>query len=153
MFDALKESLKRANEDREKKREEELRQEKLRQARLSAEERARDERERKIASIRIITGDVRYSYVVVDTLRVFAHYMAEPGEAYDPTASTNRAMRDMQELAFAAGADAVIHAQYQILRYTTTRRTYTDVPVYETHLFGTAVKIVGPPRDWDDSAS
>lgn len=151
MFDSLKENLKRANEERAKQREEEQRQEKLRQAQQQAEARAHDERERKIASIRVITGDVRYRYAIIDTLRVFAHYTAEPNETYDPTQATRQATRDMQELAFAAGADAVIHAQYQIIRYVTTRRNYSDVPVYETHLFGTAIKIMGPPKDWDET--
>lgn len=151
MFDGLKESLKRANEERARAKEEEARQEKQRQARLDADARAAEARERKINSIRIITGDVRYRYAILDTLRVFAHYTAEPGQAYDPTAASMQATRQMQELAFAAGADAVIHAQYQIIRYTTTRRNYSDVPVYEAHLFGTAIRVIGPPPDWEES--
>jgi uncharacterized protein YbjQ (UPF0145 family) len=152
MFDSLKDSLKKANEERAKLREEELRKQKSRERQRETEERIAEDRERKIQSVRVITGDVRYRYAILDTLRVFAHYIAEPGEAYDPTAATQQATRQMQELAFAAGADAVIHAQYQILRYTATRRNYADVPVYEAHLFGTAIKIMGPPSDWDDEA-
>lgn len=148
MFDNIKENMRKAAEDRAKQREEQERAENFRRAQQGAEERIRAERERKIASIRVITGQVKYRYVILDTLRVFSIYTAEPGQPYDPTASTLQAMRQMQELAFQTGADAVIHAQYQILRYTTTRRNYQDVPVYETHLFGTAVKIMGPPSDW-----
>lgn len=149
MFDNLKEQLKKANEERARAREEEERKQRLREKQRETEQRLAEERERKIQNLRIITGDVRYRYAVIDTLRVFAHYSAEPNESYDPTAATQKAMRQMQELAFAAGADAVIHAQYQILRYTTTRRGYSDVPVYEAHLFGTAIKIMGPPPEWD----
>lgn len=143
MFDSLKESLKKTAEDRAKAR-----------ARKDAESAAREqehaERERRIAAVRVITGDVKYRYAILDTLRVYAHYGAEPGEPYDPTSSTVQATRLMQELAYSTGADAVIHAQYQIIRYATTRRGYADVPSYETHLFGTAIKIMGPPLDWED---
>lgn len=149
MFDSIKEQLKRAGEAAAKAREEELRQQKMRERQRDAENRAMDERERKLASIRVITGDVKYRYAILDTLRVFAHYTAEPGAPYDPTAATQQAIRKMQEMAFALGADAVIHAQYQIVRYATTRRGYADIPVYEAHVFGTAIKIMGPPTDWD----
>lgn len=150
MFDSIKENLRKANEERNRAREEQERKERLRQQQAEQGAKAKEERERKIATIRVITGEVKYRYAILDTLRVFAHYTAEPGQPYDPTASSVQATRMMQELAFAAGADAVIHAQYQIVRYTTTRRNYADVPVYETHLFGTAIKIMGPPADWEN---
>jgi hypothetical protein len=149
VFDAIRESLKRAAQEREKNREEAARAERTRQEQAQQRARIDAEKERQIASIRVITGEVKYRYAIIDTLRVFAHYLAEPNEPYDPTASTVRATRMMQELAHAAGADAVIHAQYQIVRSTAARGGYNDVPAYETHLFGTAVKIIGPPSDWD----
>ncbi len=150
MFDSIKENLRKVNEERARARENQERKERARQQQTEMNAKARDERERKIASIRVITGDVKYRYAILDTLRVFSHYTAEPGQPYDPTASSAQATRMMQELAFSAGADAVIHAQYQIVRYTTQRRSFADVPVYETHLFGTAIKVMGPPSDWDD---
>ena len=57
----------------------------------------------------------------------------------------------MQELAFSIGADAIIHAQYQVLRYTVQQRQMMFMPVYETHIFGTAIKVLGPPQDWKDT--
>lgn len=150
MFDTLKDSLRKAAEERAKKQEEEERINAQKRANADHEARIKAERERKIASIRVITGAVKYRYAIIDTLRVFAHYISEPGQPYDPTASTQQATRMMQEQAFSIGADAVIHAQYQVLRYTTTRKGYQDVPAYETHLFGTAVKIIGPPVDWEE---
>jgi uncharacterized protein YbjQ (UPF0145 family) len=144
MFDSLKEGLKRAAEERNRAREETERR--TREANY-----AKEGAERKIASIRVITGEVKYRYVILDTLRVFAQYVAEPGAPYDPTASSQKATRLMQELAYSTGADAVIHAQYQILRHDTVRKGYSNVPVYETHLFGTAVKIMGPPADWEEN--
>jgi hypothetical protein len=149
VFDAIRESLRRAATEREKNREEAAKAERSRQQQADARARQEAEKERQIASVRVITGEVKYRYAIIDTLRVFAHYISTPGEPYDPTASTLRATRMMQELAHAAGADAVIHAQYQIIRSSTSKQGYTDVPVYETHLFGTAVKILGPPSDWD----
>jgi uncharacterized protein YbjQ (UPF0145 family) len=149
VFDAIKESLKRAAAERARNREEAQRAERGRQEQAQHQARMNAEKERQVASIRVITGEVKYRYAIIDTLRVFAHYVAEAGEPYDPTASTVRATRMMQELAHSAGADAVIHAQYQIIRSTATRQGYADVPAYETHLFGTAVKIIGPPSDWD----
>jgi hypothetical protein len=150
MFDNIKENLRRATEERAKAKAEADRKARQRESEAAADARVQEARERKINTIRIITGDVKYRYAILDTLRVYAHYMAEPGQAYDPTASSVQATRLMQELAYSTGADAVIHAQYQIIRYTTSRRNYVDVPVYETHLFGTAVKIIGPPQDWDE---
>lgn len=150
MFDSIKENLRKANEERAKMREEQDRKDRAKQQQDNANARLKEERERKIATIRVITGDVKYRYAILDTLRVFSHYTAEPGQPYDPTASSQQATRMMQELAFSTGADAVIHAQYQIVRYTTNRRNYADVPVYETHLFGTAIKVMGPPTDWED---
>ena len=148
MFESIKETLKKTSEDRAKSKEEADRAARRRDAEEAAKARAAAAREAKIASIRVITGEVKYPYAILDTLRTYAHYMAEPGQSYDPTISSSQATRMMQELAFNAGADAVIHAQYNIVRYTTARRGYVDVPVYETHLFGTAIKIMGPPVDW-----
>jgi hypothetical protein len=150
MFDSIKENLRKVNEASAKAREEHERKERAKQQQAEMNARQKDERERKIATIRVITGDVKYRYAILDTLRVFSHYTAEPGQPYDPTASSQQATRMMQELAFSTGADAVIHAQYQIVRYTTQRRGYADVPVYETHLFGTAIKVMGPPVDWEE---
>ena len=151
MFDNIKENLKKANEERARAREEHERKERAKQQQAEMGAKAKEDRERKIATIRVITGDVKYRYAILDTLRVFSHYTAEPGQPYDPTASSMQATRMMQELAFSTGADAVIHAQYQIVRYTTQRRNFADVPVYETHLFGTAIKVMGPPSDWDEA--
>lgn len=142
MFDSIKENLKKSAEDRARARAQ-------RDAEAASQQQERAERERRIAAVRVITGDVKYRYAILDTLRVYAHYAAEPGEPYDPTACSQQATKLMQELAYATGADAVIHAQYHILRYTSTRRGYADVPSYETHLFGTAIKIMGPPLDWE----
>jgi hypothetical protein len=149
VFDAIRDSLKRAAAEREKSREESQKAERTRQEQQATRQRMDAEKERQIASIRIITGEVKYRYAIIDTLRVFAHYSAEPNEPYDPTASTVKAMRMMQEMAHAAGADAVIHSQYQIIRSAIRRAGYADVPAYETHLFGTAIKILGPPSDWE----
>jgi uncharacterized protein YbjQ (UPF0145 family) len=153
MFESLKEGLKRAAEENKRAREESERLARAKKAQLEAEAAAASARERKITGIRIITGEVKYRYAILDTLRVFAQYIAEPGEPYDPTASSAKATRLMQELAYSSGADAVIHAQYQIVRYSTSTQGYTNVPVYETHLFGTAVKIIGPPADWEEEKS
>lgn len=150
MFENIRENLRKAAEERSKKQEEDAREEAKRRSTADAEARQKAERERKIAGIRVITGDVKYRYAILDTLRVYAHYVSEPGQPYDPTASTQQATRMMQELAYTTGADAVIHAQYQVIRYATTRRGYQDVPAYETHLFGTAIKIMGPPVDWEN---
>ena len=150
MFDSIKENLRKVNEERARAKAEQDRKDRAKQQQAEMGAKAKEERERKISTIRVITGEVKYRYAILDTLRVFAHYTAEPGQPYDPTASSQQATRMMQELAYSAGADAVIHAQYQIVRYTTQRRNYADVPVYETHLFGTAIKVMGPPSDWDE---
>ena len=91
VFDAIRDSLRRAAAEREKNREEAAKAERSRQQQADARARAEAEKERQIAAIRVITGEVKYRYAIIDTLRVFAHYVAEPGEPYDPTASTIRA--------------------------------------------------------------
>ncbi len=149
VFDAIRESLRRAREEHERQQTENRKAERSRQEEAARQARLDAEKERRLGAIRVITGDVKYRYAIIDTLRVYAHYTAEPGEAYDPTASTVRATRLMQELAHAAGCDAVIHAQYHISRSPVRRPGYPDSPMYETHLFGTGVKILGPPADWD----
>lgn len=120
------------------------------------EQRARQEDERRrmdeamkaqIAAIRIITGDIRYKYAIINTVRAWAYVPCPPGRAADPHQATDIAIYNLQKEALRQGAHAVIHAQFHILRY--------EVPVedgmmaaYETHAFGTAVKILGAPEDW-----
>lgn len=111
--------------------------------------RAAYEREQRIATVRVITGDLKHRYIIVDTLRGFGLYTAQPGRDYDPTEATRRALYHLQTQAHDIGADAVIHARYEILRYAEPRQLrQAPVPTYEVHAFGTAVKVVGPPADW-----
>lgn len=102
----------------------------------------------RVLAIRVFTGELKHRYVVVDTLRGFGHYMAPPNEDYDPLEATRRACLSLQEQAADLFADAVVHARYEILRYTLVQGQRT-VPVYEVHAFGTAVRIVGPAADLD----
>lgn len=116
--------------------------------------RAAQDREARIADVRVITGELKHRYVIVDTLTGFGHYAAEPGRDYDPTEATRRATYNLQQQAVALGADAVIHARYEILRYAEPRGgvgRLVPLPSYEVHAFGTAVRIVGPPADWPDN--
>mgnify|MGYP001222288812 CR=1 FL=1 len=151
MLDSMKEKMRKAREEREK-----LRVEQERAARARQEEAARAqameiERERQVRSIRIITGEVKYRYAVLDTIRTIGYAEFSGNQLIDPDEATRRAVEQMQEVAFSIGADAVIHAQYQVLRYTVQQRQIALVPVYETHIFGTAIKVLGPPEDWENN--
>lgn len=114
--------------------------------RLRAE--AAEARQARIDSIRVFTGELKHRYVVVDTLRGFGHYVAPLNEEYDPLEATRRAAYSLQEQAADVFADAIVHARFDILRYTQTSGQRV-VPVYEVHAFGTAVRIVGPSPDLD----
>ncbi len=100
-----------------------------------------------IAAVRVITGDIKYKYAIINAVRAWAYVPCMPGRGTDPHTATDIAIYNLQREALKQGADAVIHAQFHILRY--------EVPVeddmmsaYETHAFGTAVKILGAPEDW-----
>lgn len=135
-----------------------------RQMEYEADQRARRSAEEagRVAAIRVLTGDLKHRYAIIEPLQGFGYYTAEPGRNYDPTEATRRAIHSLQRQAFAIGADAVIHARFEILRYLEQssggfggfRRNNLQnlLPAYEAHAFGTAVKIVGPPRDWDSNS-
>ena len=148
IFERFKEAARRAKEERERKKAEQQETERQRQREAEALRRAEFERQRKISNIRVITGDVKYRYAIMDTVRSWTVYVPEGNAPYDPTEGVGRAIRYLQEQAIRHGADAVIHAQFEILRYTTQRGKYHNVPCYEVYAFGTAIKIVGPPQDW-----
>lgn len=114
--------------------------------RLRAE--AAEVRQARIDSIRIFTGDLKHRYVIVDTLRGFGHYTAPLNEDYDPLEATRRASYSLQEQAADIFADAVVHARFEILRFTQSNGQRV-IPTYEVHAFGTAVRIVGPSPDLD----
>lgn len=116
--------------------------------RKQAEEEARLREQRK-KSVRIITGDLKHKYAIIDTVRAIGYQELNGGQI-DPHAATTMANEFMQEAAVKLNADAIIHATYQILRYTQAGRNGTIIPVYESHAFGTLVKILGPPEDWED---
>ena len=127
-----------------------------RQMDYEAEQRARRSAEEaaQVAAIRVLTGELKHRYAIIEPLQGFGYYTAEQGRTYDPTEATRRAIYSLQKQAFAVGADAVIHARFEIVRYLEQRGAFGGrgggvVPAYETHAFGTAIKIVGPPRDWD----
>lgn len=120
------------------------------------EQRARAEEERRrmddamkarIAAVRIITGDIRYKYAIINTVRAWAYVPCPPGRAADPHQATDIAIYNLQREALKQGADAVIHAQFHILRYEVPLEDGA-MAAYETHAFGTAVKILGAPEDW-----
>lgn len=112
--------------------------------RLRAE--AIEERLERIDAVRVFTGELKHRYVLVDTLRGYGLYEAPASGEYDPVEATRRATYSMQVQAADLFADAVIHAQYQIIRYT-QQHGGRFLPAYEVHAFGTAVRIVGPPAD------
>jgi hypothetical protein len=149
MFDSMKEKLRKAQEQRERLRREQERaeQKKREQARRAHE--MDEERERRIRALRIIPGEVKYRYAVLDTVRSIGYAEFDDNQLIDPGEATKRAVALLQDLAFSKGADAVIHAQYQVLRYTIQQRHMVFMPVYETHIFGTAIKVLGPPQDWE----
>ena len=121
------------------------------------EQRARQDDERRrmdeamkarIAAIRIITGDIRYKYAIINTVRAWAYIPCPPGRAADPHQATDVAIYNLQREALKHNADAVIHAQFHILRYEVPLQDGGYMAAYETHAFGTAVKILGAPEDW-----
>ncbi|MGE3770523.1 MAG: hypothetical protein AB7G06_06170 [Bdellovibrionales bacterium] len=131
------------------------RESQLRQRQYEQQRRAEYEfeREQKIEQVRVITGDLKHRYVLLESLRAFGHYIAPINDEYDPLEATRRATYHLQAQAVDLGADAIIHARFQVIRYVEQRRGpqgYT-LPAYEVHAFGTAVRIVGPPPDWDIS--
>jgi len=143
MFSSMKEKMRKARLERERA-EQALRVE---AARAQAME---DERERRLRAIRVISGEVKYRYAVLDVLRTVGYAEFGGNQLIDPDEATRRAISQMQDLAFSIGADAVIHAQFQVLRYALPQRNMMQMPVYETHLFGTAIKVLGPPEDWQE---
>ncbi len=119
--------------------------------------RARQEEERRrmdeamkarINAVRVITGDIRYKYAIVNTVRAWAYVPCPPGMGADPHQATDIAIYNIQREALRVGADAVIHAQFHILRYEQPTKDGDIMAAYETHAFGTAVKILAPPDDW-----
>jgi hypothetical protein len=121
------------------------------------EQRARQEDERRrmdaamkarIAAVRVITGDIRYKYAIINTVRAWAYVPCPPGRATDPHQATDVAIYNLQREGVRQNADAVIHAQFHILRYEVPMQEGGYMTAYETHAFGTAVKILGAPEDW-----
>ena len=149
MLDSLKERMRRAREEREKIRREQERKHRSRHEEAQRAEAMAEERDRRMHAIRIITGEVKYRYAILDTIRAMGYYEVTGNELIDPEEATRRAVAQLQDQAFRIGADAVIHAQYQVIRYSIQRRQMLFTPVYETHVFGTAIKVLGPPEDWE----
>jgi len=140
-------NMKQARDERRAAKESAQRQRLYEQQRAQEYAEARD---RKIESVRILTGELKHRYVIVDALRGFGHYIAPEVGTYDPLEATRRATLHLQTQAADIDADAVIHARFEIIRYTENRGArYSSVPVYEVHAFGTAVRIVGPSPDLD----
>lgn len=147
MLHKFRDKIRRRQEAQERARQERERRERERLQDAERQKRAEQERVQKILSIRVITGEVKYRHAVIDTVRAVGFYEVEPDNRYLPDEATNRAIAQIQEHAYRLGADAVIHAQYHILRYSVQRRQHVNT-IYETHVFGTAIKILGPPSDW-----
>ncbi len=101
-----------------------------------------------IAAVRVITGDIKYKYAIINTVRAWAYVPCFPGAGSDPHQASDIAIYNIQKEALRVGADAVIHAQFHILRYEQPMRDGQIMAAYETHAFGTAVKILAPPDDW-----
>ena len=125
-----------------------------RQMAYEAEQRARRSQQEaaEVNRVRVLTGDLKHRYVVIEALQGFGWYMAEPGRDYDPTEAARRAAHQLRRQAVQLGADAVIHATYQIIRTVEQQgqgHRRSLLPAYEAHAFGTAIRIVGPPADWD----
>lgn len=150
MLGSMKDKMRKAREERDRQRTERERAERAAQEDAARSAALEEEREQRILGIRIITGEVKYRYAVLDTIRTIGYAEFGGNQLIDPDQATQRAIRQMQELAFSIGADAIIHAQYQILRYTVQQRQMLFMPVYETHIFGTAIKVLGPPQDWEN---
>lgn len=156
MLDALMERMRHARENRDKARRDQDRKSRAQKAEEQRAEAAAQDRDRRVHAIRIITGEVKYRYAILDTIRATGYYEAIGHDLIDPEEATRRAIDNLQNEAFRIGADAVIHAQYHVLRYSIQRRQLMFTPVYETHVFGTAIKVLGPPGDWerkDDTSS
>ena len=149
MLESLKEKMRRSRENRDKMRREHERRNQARNAEAHRAEAMAEERDRRVHAIRIITGEVKYRYAILDTIRAVGYYETMGNELIDPEEATRRAVENLQNEAFRMGADAVIHAQYHVLRYSIQRRQMLFTPVYETHVFGTAIKVLGPPDDWE----
>jgi uncharacterized protein YbjQ (UPF0145 family) len=153
MLDSLKEKMRRTREEREKARRDQDRKHQARQAEAQRAEAMAEERDRRIHAIRVITGEVKYRYAILDTIRTVGYCEVLGNQPIDPEEATRRAVAQLQDIAFRIGADAVIHAQYHIVRYTIQRRQMLFTPVYETHVFGTAIKVLGPPEDWEKDSN
>ncbi len=151
MLGSMKDKMRKAREEREKARAEYERAERTKQEEAARAQAMEAEREQQVRGIRIISGEVKYRYAVLDTVRTIGYAEFGGNQLIDPDEATRRAIEQMQELAFSIGADAIIHAQYQVLRYTVQQRQMLYVPVYETHIFGTAIKVLGPPEDWESN--
>ncbi|MEJ0063727.1 MAG: hypothetical protein WDO70_11180 [Alphaproteobacteria bacterium] len=151
MLNDMREKLRRAKEARDKARMARDRAERIREEETARAKAMDEDRVRRMHTIRVITGDVKYRYAIIDTIRAVGFYEA-PGDIIDPHESTRLAITHMQEQAFRLGADAIIHAQYHLVRYAVQRRQMVFMPVYETHVFGTAIKVIGPPTDWEGPA-
>jgi uncharacterized protein YbjQ (UPF0145 family) len=149
MLGSMKDRMRKAQEAREKARQEQMRAEQAQRDEAAQARIMEEERERRLRAIRIIPGEVKYRYAILDTIRTIGYAEFSGNQLIDPDESTQRAIAQMQELAFSIGADAVIHAQFQVIRYTIQQRQMMSVPAYETHIFGTAIKIFGPPGDWE----
>ena len=89
-----------------------------RQMAYEAEQRARrgQAEAAEVNRVRVLTGDLKHRYVILEALQGFGWYMAEPGKDYDPTEAARRAAHQLRRQAVQLGADAVIHAQFQIIR-------------------------------------
>lgn len=148
MFESMKEKMRKAQEERDKARRDHERAEQAKRDEAARTKAMEEERERRIRSIRIIPGEVKYRYAVLDTVRTVGYAEFTGNQLIDPDEATRRAVAQLQDLAFSMGADAIIHAQYQVLRYSIQQRQMLFMPVYETHIFGTAIKVIGPPTDW-----
>lgn len=120
---------------------------KMREQERQERERQNAEMKARIAAIRVITGDIKYKYAIINTVRAWAYVPCPPDRAPEPHQATDIAIYNIQKEALRMGADAVIHAQFHILRYEVPIREGM-MSAYETHAFGTAVKILAPPDDW-----
>jgi uncharacterized protein YbjQ (UPF0145 family) len=147
MFERFKERMQAAQKARELAAAARARQERERAQQAEQERKGEQERARRIRSIRVITGDVKYRYAIVDTVRAVGYYELEQHGVLLPDEATDRAIKQLQEKAFAVGADAVIHAVFHIMRYAVQRSRMHLVPAYEVHVFGTAIKVLGPPEE------
>ena len=148
MFDGIREKLRQSQAASERAKAERERAEQAQRVQQERDRMAAEDRERRVRSIRIIPGDVKYRYVVLDTVRTVGYAEFGGNQMIDPDAATRQGLEQLQDLAFSMGADAIIHAQFQVMRYTVQGRQMQYIPVYETHIFGTAIRVVGPPEDW-----